>query len=76
MWRKNKRYARPIGYSPDEFVRILVIDGYFIIELFRKIAYKELWREEWPDFHQGLHVLNSTPWFDIVRLKWIDPFAN
>ena len=42
MWRKNERYARPIGYSPDEFVRILVIDGCFIIELFRKIAYKEL----------------------------------
>lgn len=29
-------YAGPIGYSPDEFVKMLVIDGCFIIEVFRK----------------------------------------
>ena len=32
-------YDRPIGYSPEEFVKLLVIDGCFIIELFCK--YKE-----------------------------------
>ncbi|KAK4603337.1 hypothetical protein RGQ29_012041 [Quercus rubra] len=26
--KKNKRYARPIGYSPDEFVRILLIRSF------------------------------------------------
>ncbi|KAL0014533.1 hypothetical protein SO802_001602 [Lithocarpus litseifolius] len=88
MWRKNECYAEPIGYSPNEFVRILVIEGCFIIELFRKIAYKEL-REKNDLIFTGdwmflflLHDLilleNQVPWIVMDRLfnMTMDPTHN
>jgi hypothetical protein len=33
---------KTINYNPEEFVKILVIDGCFIIELFRKMTYEHL----------------------------------
>ncbi|KAG7985882.1 hypothetical protein I3843_03G049600 [Carya illinoinensis] len=38
----RKCYAGPIGCTPDEFIRILITDGCFIIELFRKHTYTDL----------------------------------
>ncbi|KAB1212499.1 hypothetical protein CJ030_MR5G001033 [Morella rubra] len=43
-------YAEPIRYTPEEFVKMLVIDGCFIIELFRKDAYEELREKDDPIF--------------------------
>ena len=43
-------YAGTIDYSSDEFVKILVIDGCFIIELFRKYAFNELREVDDPVF--------------------------
>ena len=39
-------YAWPIDYEPNDFVKILVIDGCFIIELLRKADNPNLREEE------------------------------
>jgi hypothetical protein len=36
--RAREFYAEPISLTTDEFVEILLLDGCFIIELFRKLA--------------------------------------
>ncbi|KAB1223897.1 hypothetical protein CJ030_MR2G023346 [Morella rubra] len=43
-------YAEPIRFTPKEFVKMLVIDSCFIIELFRKDAYEELREKDDPIF--------------------------
>ncbi|KAL4653151.1 hypothetical protein ACB092_01G282000 [Castanea dentata] len=85
---KNECYAGPIGYSLDEFVRIIVIDGCFIIELFRKIAYKELREKNDLIFTEScmlsflLHDLilleNQVPWMvmDCLFNMTMDPTHN
>ncbi|XP_035546528.1 uncharacterized protein LOC108994244 [Juglans regia] len=65
-------YAESIEYTPEEFVKILLIDGCFIIELFRKLAYDELREKEDPIFtmsymlqflYNDLILLeNQVPW--------------
>jgi hypothetical protein len=35
-------YVEVIDYSPEELVKILVIDGCFIIELFLRYTFEEL----------------------------------
>ncbi|XP_040996686.1 UPF0481 protein At3g47200-like isoform X1 [Juglans microcarpa x Juglans regia] len=65
-------YAESIEYTPEEFVKILLIDGCFIIELFRKDAYKELREKEDPIFtmscmlqflyHDLILLENQVPW--------------
>ncbi|XP_075668390.1 UPF0481 protein At3g47200-like [Castanea sativa] len=71
-------YAGPIDYSPGEFVKILVIDGCFIIELLLKLAYVELREENDPIFsmacmptflfHDLMLLENQLPWMVLERL--------
>lgn len=70
-------YAKPLNYSPDEFVEILV-DVCFIIELFRKDADEKLREVDDPIFnmlrmHQFLYhdlilLENQIPWMVLKRL--------
>ena len=63
-------YAETVDYNPNEFVKILVIDGCFIIELFRKRAYKK--QENDPIstmacmhqflYHDLILLENQVPW--------------
>ncbi|KAJ4841640.1 hypothetical protein Tsubulata_034071 [Turnera subulata] len=65
-------YAGPIDVSGDEFVEILVLDGCFMIELFRKHDNRELVEDDDPIFHMSCmlqylyHDLilleNQIPW--------------
>lgn len=71
-------YAEPIGCSTEEFVKILVIDGCFIIELFRKFSYKELREKDDSIFsmscmfeflyHDLVLLENQVPWIVLDRL--------
>ncbi|KAK4603338.1 hypothetical protein RGQ29_012042 [Quercus rubra] len=71
-------YGKPIDYTPDEFVKILVIDGCFIVELFRKDFYTELREEDDPIFtmscmrqflfHDLILLENQVPWMVLERL--------
>ncbi|KAF5468172.1 hypothetical protein F2P56_012348 [Juglans regia] len=71
-------YAEPIEYTPEEFVKILVLDGCFIIELFRKKAYEELREQDDPIFstscmlqflyHDLILLENQVPWIVLERL--------
>ena len=71
-------YAWPIVCSTDEFVKMLVIDGCFIIELFRKEACTWLREDNDPIFSMSgmsqflLHDLmlleNQVPWIVLDRL--------
>ncbi|XP_042970067.1 UPF0481 protein At3g47200-like isoform X2 [Carya illinoinensis] len=76
--KARKCYACPIDYTPGEFVRILVIDGCFIIELFRKNSYTELREVDDPIFtmscmlqflyHDLILLENQLPWMVLERL--------
>jgi hypothetical protein len=71
-------YSKPIDYSPDEFVKILVIDGCFIIELFRKKAARQRREDNDPIFtmscmreflyHDLILLENQVPWMVLERL--------
>ena len=71
-------YSKPIGYSPDEFVKILVIDSCFIIELFRKEANQVPREDNDPIFsmsclqqfldHDLILLENQVPWVVLERL--------
>ncbi|KAM4132863.1 hypothetical protein ACJW30_01G284200 [Castanea mollissima] len=71
-------YAWPIDYEPNDFVKILVIDGCFIIELLRKEAYPNLREEDDPIFtkfcmkkfllHDLILLENQVPWMVLTRL--------
>ncbi|PON61347.1 hypothetical protein PanWU01x14_147240 [Parasponia andersonii] len=65
-------YAGPIGMKVDKFVEILVLDGCFILELFRKKSYSELREKDDPIFnmscmlqflsHDLILLENQIPW--------------
>ncbi|XP_059451700.1 UPF0481 protein At3g47200-like [Corylus avellana] len=72
-------YAETIEhYNPEELVKILVLDGCFIIELFRKQAYPELRELRDPIFsrsgmlqflfHDLILLENQVPWMVLERL--------
>ncbi|GMN20656.1 hypothetical protein TIFTF001_050060 [Ficus carica] len=82
-------YADPIDHiSADEFVKILVLDGCFLIELFRKNANRNLRKDDDPIFtvscmpellgHDLILLENQIPWlvlellFDIITRKLED----
>ncbi|GMN29345.1 hypothetical protein TIFTF001_044340, partial [Ficus carica] len=44
----RKCYAGPIDMTMKEFVKVMVLDGCFIIELFRKKAYEDLREQDDP----------------------------
>ncbi|XP_062152883.1 UPF0481 protein At3g47200-like [Alnus glutinosa] len=76
-------YADAIDYSPEELVKILVIDGCFLIELFLKKTYLSLREEHDPIFsksymrqflsHDLILLENQLPWmvleilFDLTK---------
>ncbi|XP_042971093.1 UPF0481 protein At3g47200-like [Carya illinoinensis] len=74
----RKCYAGPIDCTPGEFVRILITDGCFIIELFRKHTYTDLRDRDDPIFtmacmlqflYNDLMLLeNQVPWMVLERL--------
>ncbi|XP_062153151.1 UPF0481 protein At3g47200-like [Alnus glutinosa] len=71
-------YAEPISYSSDEFVKILVIDGCFLIELFRKFNCDELKEKNDPVIamacvssflsHDLALLENQVPWIVLEQL--------
>lgn len=68
----REHYAGSIDISTDEFVKVLVIDGCFIVELFRKKAYEGLIPDDDPIFtvsrmlqylyHDLILLENQIPW--------------
>ncbi|XP_062151591.1 UPF0481 protein At3g47200-like [Alnus glutinosa] len=76
-------YAEAIDYDPQQLVKILVVDGCFLIELFRKNVYKKLREEDDPIFtkscmiqflyHDLILLENQVPWtvleilFDLTK---------
>jgi hypothetical protein len=71
-------YAEPISYSSDEFVKILVIDGCFLIELFRKFDCEKLVQKDDPVVtmacissflsHDLALLENQVPWIVLEQL--------
>ncbi|PON95341.1 hypothetical protein TorRG33x02_088630 [Trema orientale] len=71
-------YAGDIGMSMDEFVKVLVLDGCFPIELFRKAKYETLRGEDDPIInvscmraflrHDLILLENQIPWLVLDRL--------
>ncbi|XP_059451415.1 UPF0481 protein At3g47200-like [Corylus avellana] len=71
-------YAEAIDYNLEQLVKILVIDGYFIIELFCKKIYWRLTEERDPIFsrscmlqflyHDLILLENLIPWMVLERL--------
>ncbi|PON95321.1 hypothetical protein TorRG33x02_088430 [Trema orientale] len=68
----RREYAGSIGLSVSEFVKLLVLDGCFVIELFRKKAYPGLIHMDDPIFtvsrtlqflyHDLILLENQIPW--------------
>ncbi|KAJ6776835.1 hypothetical protein OIU74_000917 [Salix koriyanagi] len=71
-------YAGPIDVGVEDFVRLLVIDGCFLIELFRKDRYGGLIEDDDPIFnmpcmmqylyHDLILVENQIPWLVLELL--------
>ncbi|XP_034906495.1 UPF0481 protein At3g47200-like [Populus alba] len=71
-------YAGPIDVGVEDFVRMLVIDGCFLIELFRKDQYNHLREDDDPIFnmscmlqylyHDLILVENQIPWLVLEHL--------
>ncbi|KAG2726294.1 hypothetical protein I3760_01G106000 [Carya illinoinensis] len=59
--RARKCYVECISQTPDEFIEMMLLDGCFIIELFRKCAriYLETRDEEYDPIFQTEWMLNS-----------------
>jgi hypothetical protein len=76
--RAREFYAEPISLTIDEFVEMLLLDGCFIIELFRKLAVTNLREEFDPIFRVGwifctlkrdlLLLENQLPFFILTKL--------
>ncbi|XP_026431421.1 putative UPF0481 protein At3g02645 [Papaver somniferum] len=56
----RKCYSEPINLSSDEFVELIVIDGLFIIELFRKYAHGGTIKRDDPILGQSWGLRNSV----------------
>ncbi|GMN21667.1 hypothetical protein TIFTF001_043364 [Ficus carica] len=73
-------YAEPVDMCLDEFVKVLVLDGCFIVELFRKNAYEDLRGVNDNDpvfstscvlqflYHDLILLENQIPWLVLDRL--------
>ncbi|KAB5520961.1 hypothetical protein DKX38_025280 [Salix brachista] len=71
-------YAEPIHVGVEDFVKLLVIDGCFLIELFRKYCYTRLREDDDPIFnmscmmqylyHDLILVENQIPWLVLEHL--------
>ncbi|KAM6549618.1 hypothetical protein CsatB_021294 [Cannabis sativa] len=60
-------YDGSIDMSMDEFVKVMVIDGCFLIEYFRKTEYKNLVGKNDPIF--GVKCMSSTLYDDMILLE-------
>jgi hypothetical protein len=65
--KARRCYAEPISLTPDEFVEMMLLDGCFIIELFRKQARKELRDDHDPIFQLGWML--PMLWCDLVLFE-------
>ncbi|KAM1323445.1 hypothetical protein ACFX2I_044761 [Malus domestica] len=71
-------YAEPLGLNKEDFVEMMVLDGCFLIELFRKGPSHDLPDEKDPVhcmsgirlylYHDLLLLENQLPWFVLERL--------
>ncbi|GMN25227.1 hypothetical protein TIFTF001_040680 [Ficus carica] len=67
-WKEARLYyGGPIGMKEDKFVEIMVLDGCFIIELFRRKAYEGLKEENDPIF--AMSCLLQFLWHDLILLE-------
>ncbi|OMO93012.1 hypothetical protein COLO4_17151 [Corchorus olitorius] len=76
-------YAAELG---DEFVKMLMLDGCFIVELFRKNAYEDIREQNDPIFsmscmlqflrHDLILLENQIPWFVLQTLFDITKFPS
>ncbi|XP_059448409.1 UPF0481 protein At3g47200-like [Corylus avellana] len=76
--RAREFYAEPISLTTDEFVEMMLLDGFFIIELLRKRTMKVLMDEYDPIFQLGwmfyslmrdlLLFENQIPFFLLTKL--------
>ncbi|PON93747.1 hypothetical protein TorRG33x02_104500 [Trema orientale] len=60
-------YRGSIGMSMDEFVKVLVLDGCFLIELFCKSSYNEFVAEDDPIF--GVNCMSTFLLYDLLLLE-------
>lgn len=76
--RARNCYADPLKLKEEKFIEILVVDGCFLLELFRKDAYiaprdkddpifNTLWTFE-NLYHDLILLENQIPWFVLLRL--------
>ncbi|GER37704.1 hypothetical protein STAS_14119 [Striga asiatica] len=77
--KARNSYSKPIELDQDEHVKILVVDGLFVVELLRKNRLHELREMNDPIFGKGQYVLdmvlrdlmlveNQVPFFVLLRL--------
>ncbi|XP_059446778.1 UPF0481 protein At3g47200-like [Corylus avellana] len=76
--RAREFYSEPISLTTDDFIEMLLLDGCFIIELFRKLAVTDLREEFDPIFQVGwifctlkrdlLLLENQLPFFILTKL--------
>jgi hypothetical protein len=85
--RARRYYAEPISLTTDEFVEMMLLDGCFIIELFRKFARTDLrgdqcdpiFRLDWMFFNLKRDLLlfeNQIPFFLLTKLLEITEVPN
>lgn len=76
--RARKFYAEPISLTSDEFVEMMLLDGFFIIELLRKVArkvsidiYDQIFRLSWIFYNVRRDLVlfeNQIPFFLLTKL--------
>ncbi|KAB8726144.1 hypothetical protein FH972_026417 [Carpinus fangiana] len=84
--RARRCYAEPISLSTNEFVEMMLLDGCFLIELFRKFEKKDLRGECDPIFqlrwmlyslvHDVLLYENQLPLFVLTKLMEMTQVPN
>lgn len=76
--RARKCYAEPLNLDENAFVKVMVLDGLFLIELFRRCVFKNLRHSDDPIFrherilsqlrHDILLLENQLPFFVLNQL--------
>ena len=68
IWKEAQDYyAGPLGMDATKFIEVLVLDGCFIVELFRKKAYDNLIEKDDPIF--TMSCLHQFLWHDLILLE-------
>ncbi|XP_048433483.1 UPF0481 protein At3g47200-like [Pyrus x bretschneideri] len=84
--RARDCYVEPLGLNKEDFVEMMVLDGCFLIELFRKGPSHDLQDEKDPVYcmsgirlylyHDLLLLENQLPWFVLERLYNLTAVKN